>query len=89
MRKIMAALRIVARDQNKVFVEKSKSRRRAPSDVEAKYQLDIGKAMACVEFDIEEKLLLSQYNRRLRLHEWFIVGNVDLRGRNPMGYFDR
>lgn len=85
MRKILASELIVARDQNKVFVEKASSRRLSASDAIEKYQLLPGKGAAYVEFDIEEQLLEWQYNPGTQRNEYYILGNVDLRGKNPMG----
>jgi len=86
MRKIIEELRIVARDQNKVFVEKAERKKLSPGDAVETYGLDPGKGMACVEFDVEPELLQFQKNVQLRLDEWFVVGNVDLTNRNPQGY---
>jgi hypothetical protein len=85
MRKIMAEQRIVARDQNKVFVERAADRRLSAADAEIRYGLDDGKGRAFVEFDIEPVLLLWRKNPQLRVHEFFIVGDVDLVGRNSQG----
>ncbi len=54
MRKILADQRIIARDQNNVFVERASSRKLAPTDAERKYGLDPGIANAYMEFDIED-----------------------------------
>ena len=85
MRKIMAQQRIVAHDQNKIFVERATVRKRSARDVEEKYDLEAGKGNACVEFEVEPELLRVQYNRRLQMDEVFIVGDVDWNGRNAVG----
>ncbi len=84
--KILAEGRIVARDQNKVFVERAASRRLPPRDAERHYQLERGKGAAYVEFDVEEHELASQYNPSTRLTESFGEGDVLLAGRNPEGF---
>jgi hypothetical protein len=86
MKKIMEEQRIIARDQNKVFVERAADRRLSAGDAEVKYGLDDGKANAFIEFDIEPALLLWRKNPQLRIDEFFIVGDVDLTGRNPKGF---
>src|SRR4051812_28743645 len=86
MRNIIAEQRIIARDQNHVFVEKAQSKRLSPRDAEAHYGLDRGKGMACVEFEIDDSLLRWQNNPELKIDEWFIDGDVDLSNRNASGY---
>lgn len=88
MRKIIVEQRVVARDQNKVFVERADRRKLAPRDAEERYGLDQGKANAYVEFDIEPDLLHSQYNPVTRCDESYVVGNVDLSGREPQAFFN-
>jgi hypothetical protein len=78
--------RIIARDQNKVFVEKADRRALSPADAIQIYGLGLGKGMACIEFDIEPDLLRWQKNVELKLDEWFIVGDVSLANRNPQSY---
>jgi hypothetical protein len=85
MRKIMDEQRIIARDQNKIFVELASARRLSASDAEDKYELKDGKGNAYVEFDVEPELLQSQYNRRTKLDELFIVALFELAGRNAAG----
>jgi hypothetical protein len=85
MRKIMAQQRIIARDQNKLFVERASAGRQSARDIEEEYDLDEGKGNAFVEFEIEPELLRVQYNRRLRMNELYIVGDVNLNGRNAVG----
>ncbi len=85
----MADLRIVARDQNKVFVERADARRLSPSDSRAMYKLGRGKGGAYVEFDVEEHLLKSRYNRTIKNDEWYVDGSVDLTNRNAQGLLNR
>jgi hypothetical protein len=56
-----------------------------PAMLKEKYDLEAGKGNACVEFEVEPELLRVQYNRRLQMDEVFIVGDVDLNGRNAVG----
>ena len=88
MRKIIAQQRIIARDQNKVFVVKADRRKLSPSDAEETYGLDPGRANAYVEFDMEPAPLLVQYNRQLQTDELFIVGDVDLTDRHAEAFFN-
>lgn len=85
MRKILAENVIRARDQNKVFVEKSNSRLLAPRDAEDLYDLIEGKGNAYLEFDIRDEELSRKYNKRKRIFEFFLVGSVDLQGRGVIG----
>jgi hypothetical protein len=88
MRRIIAELRIVARDQNKVFVELASSRRLPPNDAVAKYRLLPGKGNAYVEFDVEGELLRVRYNPAIKENEHYIDGAVDLAGRNAEAKFN-
>ena len=88
MRRIVAEQRIRARDQNKVFVELADRRRLAPNDAEDRYGLDHGKGNACVEFDVEPEVLLSQYNSRMQLNEYFVIGDIELVTRNAEAFFN-
>ena len=82
IKKIIVDLLLVARDQNKVFVELADARRLSPADAEEKYDLGDGKGNGYIEFDIEEERLQRKFNKRLGFDEYFIVGDVDLRNRN-------
>lgn len=88
MRKILEDQRIEAQDQNKVFFERASARRLSPSDATRKYRLRRGKANACVEFDVREMELMFRWNALVRTDEYFIVGDVDLRDRNPQGFIN-
>ncbi|MBC8106711.1 MAG: hypothetical protein H7Z14_08995 [Anaerolineae bacterium] len=88
MRKIKDQLRIVARDQNKVFVEPASARKLSPADARKRYGLKPGKGRAYVEFDVESVLLETKRNARHEIDEYFIVGNVDLAQRNPQGFLN-
>src|SRR5687768_1501147 len=85
MRKILAEGVIRARDQNKVFVEKANSRLLAPRDAEDLYDLLEGKGNAYLEFDVRDDELGWKYNKRMRIFEYFLVGDVDLQGRSVIG----
>lgn len=89
MRRILAENMVRARDQNKVFLELANSRPLAPRDVEERYDIDRGKGNAFVEFDADPHELEVKYNERIRLHEYFIVGDVDLADRNAVGAENR
>ena len=88
-KKIMSELRIIARDQNKVFVERASARRLSPADAEAKYGLILGKGNAYMEFDVEEDRLKWRKNASIKGDEWYINGNVDLTSRNPTQFLNR
>ena len=85
MQKILDENKIVARDQNKVFVERASTRRESARSVEEKYDLETGKGIAFVEFDIEPHLLRVQFNTRIQMEELFIQGSVDLTDRSAVG----
>ena|SRR5438552_913450 len=87
--RILAEGRIVASDQNKVFVERATRQALAPRDAERTYGLARGKGNAYVEFDIREDELESQYNERMQLTELFVRGDVVLVGREAQGYENR
>jgi hypothetical protein len=88
MKKIMAEQRIIARDQNKVFVERANTSALAPVQAQARFNLHRGKANAYIEFDIEDEELGHKYNRRIRAVEFYIQGNVELSGRNAAAQFN-
>lgn len=86
MRKILREQRIIARDQNKVFFEFVSARTLPPKDAENRYGLYEGRGRAYVEFDMEEAAMGTQYNKRQRIDEHFVIGNVELQTRNPQGH---
>jgi hypothetical protein len=88
MQKIVEAQRIIARDQNKVFVELADARRLSPADAEDKYYMDDGKGNAYIEFHIEPEKLEKKFNNRLGFEEYFITGDVDLTDREPEAFFN-
>jgi len=85
MRKILIDQRIVARDQNKVFVERANRRPLAPREAERTWVIARGKGNAYVEFDAEPGEVLTQPNPLLDCDEWCLVGDVDLTRRNAEG----
>ncbi len=58
----MGESRIVARDQNKVFVERAYAKPLSPRDAEARYYLARRKGGAYVDFDLSEEELKTQFN---------------------------
>ena len=78
--------RIVARDQNKVFVERAYAKPLAPRDVESRYFLLRGKGGAFVEFDVTEVELRAQHNPLTRREEFYVRGDVLLANRNARGF---
>src|SRR5436190_14017987 len=87
--RILEALRIIPRDQNKVFVEKANRDALSPKDAEATYLLKRGKGNAYVEFDAQPAELTCQTNRLTGKKEWFLRGEVDLAERRPEGFDNR
>lgn len=85
MRRILVEQRIVARHQNKVFVELASQRLLSAADARQKYGIGKGKGTAYVEFEIEDALLLRRYNPNTRCDERYIVGDVELAGRAAEG----
>ena len=86
---ILEEMRIVPRDQNKVFVEKADRDALSPKEAEATYLLKRGKGNAYVEFDALSQELASQTNRLTGATEWFLRGEVDLSERSPEGFDNR
>ena len=86
MRKIMLDMRIIAHDQNRVFVERANRRPKSPKDAEGHWFIAPGKGNACVEFDLEPEVLERKVNPLLGRIELFVTGDVDLTGRNPHGF---
>jgi hypothetical protein len=84
--RILAERRILARDQNKVFVEPAERKALSPREAEAKYLLKRGKGNAFVEFDARPEEVNQQTNRLTGARETFFRGDVDLSERNPMGF---
>jgi len=87
--KILAAIRLVAQDQNKVFVERADRKPLGPREVEETYLLKRGKGNAYVEFDAEEEEVHQQTNRLTGEVESYLTGDVDLSTRNPQGFDNR
>src|SRR5437763_409654 len=88
MQRILAEMRILARDRGCVFVEKASARKLSPADAEELYDLKPGRGNAYLEFFIEPELLRNDYNTRIRMKEWFIIGDVDLVGRDVEAFFN-
>jgi hypothetical protein len=88
MRKILAEQRIVARDRNRVFVEKASARKLSPADAVLKYLLKFGKGNAYVEFDVLETELKAENNPLLGIEEHWVHGDVNLTGRNAEGFYN-
>ena len=84
--RILAEERLLARDQNKVFVERADREPLSPREVEARYLLKRGRGNAYVEFDARPEEVYEQVNRLSGGTEFFLRGNVDLSGRNPQGF---
>ena len=85
---ILSQQKIIARDQNRVFVEAAAYRRLSGAAAVEKYGLSPGKAMAYVEFYIDRDRLESSFNRRLQITELSVIGHVDLTGREPEGFYN-
>lgn len=85
MAKILADQRIVARDQNRVFMELARTRKSSAADAEDKYGLHDGRGKAHVEFDMDDDRLASRRNPLFDVMEWFVIGDIDLSGRNAVG----
>jgi len=77
---------LLARDQNKIFVERADHEPLSPRDAEAKYLLKHGKGNTYVEFDARSEEVHEQTNRLTGETEFFLHGSVDLAGRNPRGF---
>lgn len=89
MEVILAEARLVARDQNKVFVERANRKQLSPRKAEVTFLLERGKGNAYVEFDALAEEVHEQVNRRTGVTELFLQGDVDLTGRNPEGFENR
>jgi hypothetical protein len=84
--RILAQQRILAKDQNKVFVEPAERKALSPREAEAKYLLKRGKGNAYIEFDARPDEIREQINRLTANRETFLHGDVDLSERNPRGF---
>jgi HYD1 signature containing ADP-ribosyltransferase len=80
---------LVARDQNKVFVERADRRPLGPREAEEVYLLKRGKGSAYIEFDAESDELLEQTNSLTGETEYFLEGDVDLTDRQPHAFENR
>ena len=87
--RILEEMRIVPKDQHKIFVEKADRDALRPKDAEAIYLLKRGKGNAYVEFDAQPAELARQTNRLTGKKEWFLRGEVDLAERRPEGFDNR
>src|SRR5260370_3115858 len=83
---ILAEKRLLARDQNKVFVERADRKPLSRRDAESRYLLKRGKGNAFVEFDAHPDEVSQQVNRLTGEVELFVYGQVDLSDRNPEGF---
>lgn len=88
MRKILADQKIVARDQNKVFVERADARKLSPRVAESKYGLDKGKGNAYIEFYVRPEELRQKFNRVIKFDEWYLDGDADLTDRSAEAFFN-
>ncbi|HEV3261916.1 MAG TPA: HYD1 signature containing ADP-ribosyltransferase family protein [Gemmataceae bacterium] len=87
--RILAEGQLLARDQNKVFVERADHKPLSTREAEARYLLKRGKGNAYVEFDARVDEVSEQTNRLTGEIELFLPGDVDLAGRNPQGFDNR
>src|SRR5438128_2158711 len=87
--RILDEQRLLARDQNKVFVEQADRRTLPPRDAEATYLLKRGKGNSFVEFDAYQNEVFAQVNRLTGETEYFLRGNIELAGRNALGFDNR
>ncbi len=87
--RILEDMRLVPKDQHKVFVEKADRDALSPKQAEATYLLKRGKGNSYVEFDAQPAELASQTNRLTGATEWFLRGEVDLSKRRPEGFDNR
>lgn len=74
---------LAAWDQNKVFVERASRKPLSPRDAESTYLLKRGKGNAYVEFDVQPDEVHEQKNSITGATELYLIGDVDLTGRNP------
>jgi ADP-ribosyltransferase of polymorphic toxin system len=83
--RILAEGRIIARDQNKVFVERADRPPLSARQAEAKYLLKRGRGNAYIEFDAMSDEVYEQTNHLTGAAEFFLRGTVDLSTRYPQG----
>lgn len=88
MQKIVEEQKVIARDQNKVFVERAGRKPMSPNDAEEHYQLKRGRGDAYVEFDVRDDEVKVQFNARTQLEEFYVVGDVDLTDRAAIGRYN-
>jgi hypothetical protein len=84
--RILTEERLLARDQNKIFVERADHEPFNPREAEAKYLLKRGKGNAYIEFDARPEEIRKQINHLTGETEFFPHGSIDLAGRNPQGF---
>ena len=87
--RILSEDRIVARDQNKVFVERADRSPLSPRQAETTYLLKRGKGNAYIEFDAFPEEIYTQTNHLTGTTEIFLLGDVDLTTRHPEGFDNR
>jgi hypothetical protein len=80
---------MVARDQNKVFVERADRSPLSPRQAETTYLLKRGKGNAYIEFEAFPEEIHAQTNSLTGTNELFLLGDVDLSTRHPQGFDDR
>lgn len=86
MERILADNRIIAADQNKVFVERADRPALSRREAEEQYLLKRGKGNAYIEFDAQSNEVHEQINRLTGKAEFFVLGDIDLSDRNPVGH---
>ena len=84
--RILTEGKIIARDQNKVFVERADRPPLSARQAEAQYLLKRGKGNAYIEFDALPNEVHEQTNHLTGAAEFFLRGDVDLFTRNPQGF---
>ena len=84
--RILQEARLLAKDQNKVFVEPASHKPLSPRAAEATHLLKRGKGNAYVEFDSQPGELCQQTNRLTGEIEFYLQGDVDLSRRNAEGF---
>jgi len=87
--RILSEGRLVARDQNKVFVERADRSPFSPRQAETAYLLKRGKGNAYIEFDASPEEVHEQTNPLTGTIELFLLGVVDLSTRHPQGFDNR
>jgi HYD1 signature containing ADP-ribosyltransferase len=87
--RILSEERIVARDQNKIFVERADRSPLSPRQAETTYLLKRGKGNAYIEFDAFPEEIHVQTNSLTGTIEFFLLGDVDLSMRHPQGFDNR